>query len=547
MRRGSSFATLAAVCLLFTALTLAFAHPLVTRLGSSLFKADSDGFFILWTLSWDVHAFIHQPLALFDANIYYPEQDTLAYSESLIGSALFAAPIIWITHNPVLASNLVALLSCILCGVGAYVLARELEVSTPGALVSSLIFAFAPPRFLRIDQMHLTTVQWVPFCLAALHAYFKRGRPRDLRIAVALLTLQVLTSGHGTIFLAVAGLALIAYHLMAGAPLALERRARDLGIAGACLLVPALLIVQPYLTVQSVMGLRRTLDDAISFASFFDSPSYVHSYLLSLMPRLRVAESAEAELFPGILPIVLALAACCRPGARRGPTALYGFIAVISFWLAIGPPFGIWRFVYWIPGLNFIRAPSRFTILEVLGLAMLAGFGFDRLTRRLTARGLAAAGLLVSALLVGELAVPLCVEPFVFEIPALDRWVASQPVPFVVAELPLEHPHNEWRHAAYMLHSTAHWQKTIHGYSGFRPPAHEALYRQMIHLPDQDSVTSLRELGVTYLIVHADLYVPQDWARVKNRFAQVPALTLVHEEACGRVYRIEAIARAGVQ
>ena len=29
---------------------------------------------------------------MFDANIYYPQTLTLAYSENLIGSALFAAP-----------------------------------------------------------------------------------------------------------------------------------------------------------------------------------------------------------------------------------------------------------------------------------------------------------------------------------------------------------------------------------------------------------------------------------------------------------------------
>jgi hypothetical protein len=42
----------------------------------------------------------------------------------------------------------------------------------------------------------------------------------------------------------------------------------------------------------------------------------------------------------------------------------------------MGPPLGIWPLVYWLPGLNFIRVPSRFTILALLGLAVLAAFGF---------------------------------------------------------------------------------------------------------------------------------------------------------------------------
>ena len=57
----------------------------------------------IWTLAWNTHAFLHQPLNIFDANIYYPYANTLAYSENLIGSAFFAAPVIWLTGNMVLA------------------------------------------------------------------------------------------------------------------------------------------------------------------------------------------------------------------------------------------------------------------------------------------------------------------------------------------------------------------------------------------------------------------------------------------------------------
>ena len=60
-----------------------------------------DTHLFLWTLGWDVHAFTTQPLSIFDANIYYPQRLTLAYSENLIGSAFFAAPVLWLTGNSV--------------------------------------------------------------------------------------------------------------------------------------------------------------------------------------------------------------------------------------------------------------------------------------------------------------------------------------------------------------------------------------------------------------------------------------------------------------
>src|SRR5207342_3367546 len=117
------------------------------------------------------------------------------YSENLLGSAVVAAPVLWTTGNMVLAMNLVSLLSCVLCAAGAYVLGRRLGMSPAAATVAGLIFGFSPPRFFRLEQLHLTTIQWVPFGLASLHAYFDAGRKSDLRLALAFFTLQALTSG----------------------------------------------------------------------------------------------------------------------------------------------------------------------------------------------------------------------------------------------------------------------------------------------------------------------------------------------------------------
>src|SRR2546425_6917732 len=117
------------------------------------------------------------------------------------------------TGNSVLAMNLVALLSAALCGLGAYVLARQVGAGPAGAVVSGLVFAFSPPRFLRLDQLHLATIQWVPFGLASLHADLGGGRPFDLRLSAAFFTLQALSSGHGCAFIPRSGPAEAGHHL----------------------------------------------------------------------------------------------------------------------------------------------------------------------------------------------------------------------------------------------------------------------------------------------------------------------------------------------
>jgi hypothetical protein len=633
------------VLLLFVALTLILAYPLSVDPAGRVLAIAADTDLFIWTLAWDAHALVTQPLSLFDANIYYPQARTLAYSENLIGGALFSAPVWWLTGNPVLAMNIAALASCALCGAGAWLLARRLGAGPAAAILAGVIFAFAPPRFLRLSQLHLTLIQWMPFGLAFLHSYLDRGRPRDLRLAATFFSLQALSSGHGAVFLALSAVALLTYRVGLGEPLALRQRLSDLGLPGAMLLVPAVLVAMPYLAVQREMDLKRSLADAstwsVSAASFLASPTHVHQFLLSQITDRRIDEEAWAYLFPGYLPLalsgmafvagrrggtprlsygtawtrlgllleVLALAAlfvalvvvvagpirwrigelpllsartAARPAVifvaaaglrlllrRRAPIAIgirgrqwiertrpwrenrrgdprvfYGLLLAATVWLSAGPPIGLWPSVYWLPGFNFIRVASRFTLLGVLCLAVLSAFGFDRLTRTLQPSRRLLAGAVLGTLLVLEFAaVPLATSAYAVRIPAADRWLATRPAPFSVVELPVPTPGEggeERRQTLYMLHSMAHWQKTVHGYSGLRPPLHAELFRHLRVFPDADSISRLQALGVDYAVVHTDLYPPGEWPKVEEqlrRFAHVLKLEHV-DETGGRVYSI---------
>jgi hypothetical protein len=534
-----------AVAVLFVALTVFLTYPLAFRAGSAVIGADPDTELFIWTLAWDTHAFTTRPLAIFDANIFYPYADTLAYSENLIGSALFAAPVLWITGNPVLALNLVTLLSIVLCGSGAFVLARRVGAGYPAAIIAGVVFAFAPSRFFRISQLHLTAVQWIPFTLASLQAYFDTGRARGLRLAAVFFSLQALTSGHGTVFLIVATLAFLAYRLAVGDSLDLARRVRDLGWIGLLALLPAVLVVLPYRDVQVEMGLRRGLENwAPTAQSFLASPTHMQTWLISLVPGWRIGERASAILFPGFLPVMLAcLAFLKRPSKTttgRDPAIFYALITLIALLLVSGPPFGVWPLVYWLPGMNFIRVPSRFMILATLGIAVLAGLGFDRAAtwfpRRL--QGLVAA-IAIALLVIEFTAIPFGLDPYRLKHPAADRWLNGQPKPFSVAEVPVAL--NERYQTAYMLHSTAHWQRTVHGYSGLRPPLHERLYRQLTSFPDADSLESLAELRVTYIVVHISEYGPGEWPAIEERLGRYESwLKLEYQDRDARVYSLRS-------
>ena len=547
MTLGTESRHLITVTFAFAVLTFIMALPFSASPNTHILGDVPDAHMYVWTLAWNAHAFINQPLHIFDANIYYPYANTLAYSENLIGSAFFAAPITWATGNLLLATNLTALLSCVLCGVGAYLLARRLNIGVGGAFICGLIFAFAPPRFVRMGQLHMTAVQWIPFSLAFLHSYFERGRRRDLLLAIAFFSWQALSSGHGAAYLFIAVAALIAWQFAFGAPLAIRRRLNDFGTAGAYLIAPAVWVMLPYRIAQTDAGLRRgyLTDAQPGIESFLASPSWLHQ---SLLERLWGPFDSEPDafLFPGILLLMLAVIAVVSRSARRpmrdNYVAFYGAVAILATLMFVSWPFELWRYVYWLPGLNFIRIPSRFIILTVLALSVLAGFAIDRLVSGLSSRRSALTTVVAAAVLLVEFhAYPFSGVPFAVETPAIDRWLDTQPKPFVVAELPVPSSSElgalERHQTRSMFHATAHWQKTVHGYSSLRRPLHDQLYVDLAAFPDARSITSLQSVGVSHVVVHTDDYGPR-WRSVEALIAQAPALRLLHVEGDGRVYSL---------
>jgi len=229
---------------------------------------------------------------------------------------------------------------------------------------------------------------------------------------------------------------------------------------------------------------------------------------------------------------------------RRDIAVYYGILTLVSFWLTLGPPIGLWRWVYWMPAMSFMRVPSRFVMLEVLGLAVLSGIGFERVTTRLSTTSRAVAATLLLALLTAEFAaMPLPVLAYRVEFPAVDRWLDGRPKPFVIAEVPLPRtfsaPVQADRNTLFMLHAMAHWQKTVHGYSGVEPASYTNLYWQIAKFPDEESLGTLIDLGVTYVVMHTELYRGPDLAAAEARVERFRAwLTLEYAEGTGRVYSI---------
>ncbi len=107
----------------YVAVALALLWPLPLRLTTHM-TGDPFGDPLLnaWVLGWDAERLRHGLQGLWQAPLFYPAPDTLAWSEHLLGIAVFVAPVYWLTGNLVLVYNIAMLGSIVLAGVGMYLL-----------------------------------------------------------------------------------------------------------------------------------------------------------------------------------------------------------------------------------------------------------------------------------------------------------------------------------------------------------------------------------------------------------------------------------------
>lgn len=531
---------------IYALLLLAFTAPLSLDLGARSFAQGPDTRLYLWTLGWDLHALKTDPLHVFDANIFFPEKLTLAYSEHLVGASLLALPLSFFTSNLDLILNFVLLLATFLTALGSDLLARECGASKRAALLAGIVGGFAGPRLSRLTQAHLATLHFVPWALAFAIRYLREGRRKDLLITIALFTLQATTSGHGGLFLAVAlallfGGALISGRLKPAAALA------DCGLAGALLLAINVPFVIPYYEVRGQVGLTRSIEDAAAYApspsAWLESTTRVQTAIVSGLGSFSSGlEPANAALFPGFVCLFLAAAASLGVIRRRESRTIGAVfmlaLALVTLWLSLGPSFGLYRLCYTlVPGFDLIRVPSRFFLLTLTALSTLAALGLDRIRRPAVAWGM----IVAAAIECVPVAWDAPRDPIVT--PPIDAWLAEQPTPFRVVELPIPNPDNSVRQARfnseYMIHGAAHWQPMVNGYSSLVPPLHLRLFAELFEFPTEAGLNELEKLGVNYVIVHTDMYQPDRWAEKESQLAQFgDRIRLLRVDGEGRAYEI---------
>lgn len=517
---------------------------------------EGDARLIVWTLAWDNHALLAR-LPLFDSNIFYPAARSLVYNEHLAGISVFTLPIYALTGNPVLAYNVVWLLSWIACALAMHALLRRYALSELAAYAGSLVFTFAFYKMLQ-GHGHLQQIwTWpLPLSLLMLERWIERPTWGPVSAWTIVLLAGLLGSLYVAVMVALANGLLIAWR--AGEGLATRpgtswhpiRRLLQLVASAAITGVVVWPFLSPYRSLAPAPA-REAQSLSADLSSYLMPaaqtwPGIAWQRFVGRGPGPMFGERTMSLGWIALALAVVGVGASLRPRRDSPGTSFvgaYALLAIVTLLLSFGPPnhdsgVTLYSLAAHLPGVGGFRAPARFGLLVLFGVAVCAAVGVDAIARARPRARTAIAAVVLPLMLSewfvigfpGKRPQPFAI-PAVYRLPAVTSAHAIVSLPDYRGD-----PHWFWE-TDYLLFSTAHWRPIVNGYGRWEPLSHGHDISYMMAFPGPNNAKAMKALGVDVVVLHAGRY-PGGAADIVRVAQASPEYDLVAHDGDDYVFRV---------
>lgn len=523
------------VFIYFFIASLFVTFPLILHLHDYTYGI-GDELLITWIFNWDIYSLLHNPFAIFSANIYYPYPNTLSFSDIFITLAIIVALPTLIVGEPMVAFNSALIVSLTTLGFFTYLLTFYLTKNIWASIISGTLIAFSVFTLGRITHLQIVAIQCIPLSLLFFFKFADTGRLKYFVLTMLFFVLQIYNSflpAYFLIFLYSTFLVIFYFRDKKKIKPFFTKKIIGVSLVALILIMP---VVIPYIQTSITFNFTRDIRDSIHFANrpeyflYPNSKTKLQDTLLTTFykeqPGLYVYEG-----YFGMALIVLSIFALVYVIKNRRTSDSYSigflFLSIFSFILSLGPAFQ-WAgrvikepfiiplpyalFYYILPGFKGFRNSARWEMLTVFCLSILIGIVLAKLLQHKTQKVQIVIALVVCALVLGEINVPFSYEKVETkkEFPKVYSYLATLPKDAVIIELPMYN----WDMQPYSLleikreyYSTIHFKKMVNGYSGFSPYAWEEQTRYFMNeFPDEKVIKHLQKIGVDYIIVHSKEY-----------------------------------------
>ncbi len=497
---------------------LLFTLPLLYFLTTHVPGDGIDDPSLAWNLWWLHERLVVQLNAdIFHVNwLFSPIQINLAFYTLTPLNGLLSIPL-QEAFGLVVANNLLLLSSFFLSGYGAFLLAKDLlrrfassgdgRWETGAAAVAAAIYAFSSAKlfYAALGQFNIASSQWIPFAVLYLLRTAEATTLHEARryglLAGLFLAFQLASELTFASFLLLFWALLILWRL---GELWQQRRLRaglsplfvGNGVAAALFLLalaPFLAAMAPDLAAEG-----NFFGEGGGFADLFSAdllgylmPVRLNPFFGALAQGMAFPNDKGQHIYVGYVTGFLAWVGFAvlmrRPGAPRRSGWFWGVVTLFFFALTLGPlvrwngvdtvlpgPFAL---VSQLPFFSGNRYPSRYSVMLLLGVGMLAAAGVWGLLHRGDSRPVRNLlfGLLLAGFIAEQVMIPLPISDL--RIPAIYRELAALPGDGVLLELP-----TGWRNGARVMgrsdllimlqqwYQTAHGKRRLGGNTSRNPP-----------------------------------------------------------------------------
>jgi hypothetical protein len=526
--------------LLLTCVLLAALHtwPLVTA--PHRYSRVDNGDFLLnaWAISWVAHQLPRDPLHLFDANMFWPEPRTLAFSEAMIVQGVIAAPFVWMGASPILAYNITMLAGFVLTAFFFGMLARRWTGSWTAAYVTASAAGFNAHLFTRLAHLQAMHVEFVAVVLLGMDLVFTRQRVRDAIVLGAGFALQGLTSIYLLSFTTWAAIFAAGSRMVTATR---GTRARAVALLTGAGVVAVLLLsfyLLAYLRLHEDRSFARAAEDNQTFAGKYTDYLSTVSHAHYWWSQYFVDQSSSIN-FPGLTVLALTGVALAHRATRRDARVGMAVAVMVGCALAsmVARVPGYERIHGWVPLFWAVRVQAHMGQVVLLAMSLVAGYGAWRLRARWGSRPAAWVVPVVLVVLINAeaLRAPIPWREFT-GIPPIYDTLATIPRA-VIVELPAFDRQAAFGNARYLLNSTRHWHPMVNGYSGFVPASYARAAEALKTFPDMQALEMLRARQVTHVVVHETPFVGMYGRQAFDRIGEIGSLQEVARDGDIRIYR----------
>lgn len=525
----------------YSILTILFTYPVAFSTGR--IAGLGDVFQFLWTFWWFKESLLNFSNPYYTNYIFYPSGVSLAFSTITPLNSIASIPL-QLAFGLVNAYNIIWILTFILSGYGTFLLVKYLTGDTRSAFVAGLIFMFCPYRFAHaLGHMNLLSTQWIPFYILFLIKTIDEKNVYNSLFASIFLLLTAISCYYYLIYLCVFTLLYLGFRQWSDKTILNQqvlKRIATMGISFGIIAFPFMfpLIKEIVISKSTYMYAGGFVEYSADLLGFF-LPQVFHPLFKDVVSPIYSnfsGNAAEYTVFMGYTVILLSILGLIK--IKTNEAKFWALSAAIFFVLCLGPILHVngilsipvedydlyiplpYAVLMHIPFFSMARVPSRWDVLVMLSLAVLAGYGlsyiFDKLGAKLLKNKYKINIILIlfSCLILFEfLSVPYTMSNA--EIPNFYEQIANDDEDYAILEVPII-----W-YADVMYYQTLHEKNLVGGYVS-RPPNNAIAFLKSTPLvsdllnfyaSDEDIINqNLSEIGISianhynirYIILHKD-------------------------------------------